>query len=196
MTKSETRNLSADRQDPKKLLNNMCHPEAPVGAEGSVANATSDIRRRFFAPLRMTFNSSFGFNKLNKKAFTLIEIILAIFILEIGLLGIAGFYAYSFQISKVARNQTIAANLAQGVLDEQIAINYEDIDTVDRTVYSADPAFANFDKEVTVTCIDADLADLACNNPAAHMKKIVVTIYWQEADGEENFQTATIKAEH
>lgn len=134
-----------------------------------------------------------------RKAFTLVEVILAIFILEIGLLGIAGFYAYSFQITKIARNETTAANLAQGVLDEQIAKNYDDPTLMPtpgggtKIAYSDDPAFANFKKQVDIAYIDSNLA---VQTTDTHMKKIVVTIYWQEVGGEESFQTASIKAEH
>ena len=53
----------------------------------------------------------------NRRAFTLIEVLLAIFVLEIGLLGIAGFYTYSFKITKIARMETTAANLASRLLD-------------------------------------------------------------------------------
>lgn len=129
---------------------------------------------------------------MKKKAFTLIEVILAIFILEVGLLGIAGFYAYSFQISKVAREDTIAANLAQGLLEEQSAKqNYEDIQDVPKAFYEG--PFANFQKEVVVTCVKADLSP-ADSCAVANMKKIVVTIYWPVAGGEENFKTVTLRA--
>lgn len=134
---------------------------------------------------------------MKKKAFTLIEVLLAIFVLEIGLLGIAGFYAQSLQITKRARNQTIASNLAAGILDEELAITYENLPTVTRQKYSIDEAnpFYNWDKQVDVSCIDASLNPLSCDDATAHMKKITVTIYWQEQT-ERSFQIATIKTEH
>ena len=133
---------------------------------------------------------------MKKKAFTLIEVLLAIFVLEIGLLGIAGFYANSLQITKRARNETIASNLAAGVLDEELAITYDNLPDVPKQRYSpdADNPFYNWYKEVNVTCINTSLNPLACTDPTAHMKKVVVTIYWQES--ERSFQIATIKAEH
>lgn len=129
-----------------------------------------------------------------KKAFTLVEVLLAIFILEIGLLGIAGFYASSFKIIKTARNETIASNLAAGVLEEELAIAYGSLANLDRDRYSSDPnnAFYNWYRKVEISCINSNLDPITCDSNA-HMKKIVVTIYWQE---QQIFQIATIKAEH
>ena len=132
------------------------------------------------------------------KAFTLIEILIAVFVLEIGLLGIAGFYAYSFKVAKIARNQTMASNLAAGVLDEQISKSYESLIPIDITNYSADPnnSFHNWYKQVEVSCIDADLNQLSCSDASAHMKKITVTISWTEDASAKSFQIATIKSEY
>lgn len=135
-----------------------------------------------------------------KKSFSLIEVLLAVFILEIGLLGISTFYAYSHKIAKMARNQTIATNLAQGVLDEQIAKSYDspELITVNRTAYSTVPnnPFQGFDKEITITCINASLGDLNCLDPNAHMKKVIVTIYWTEDNSNRSVQLAVIKADN
>lgn len=125
----------------------------------------------------------------------MVEIILAVFILMIGLVGIAAFYTKSFQISKTARNQTIAANLAAAVLDQELSLAYSSIDSVSRTPYSSDTTspFYNFEKEVTVNCLDASLQEISC--ATAHMKKILVTIYWQENSQSKSFQEATIMTE-
>ncbi len=127
--------------------------------------------------------------------FTLIEVLIAVFILELGLLGIAGFYASSFKIIKTARNETIAANLASGILDEQLSISYDNLQNVDRRKYTDDgnSPFFNWDEKIEITHVDQNLAE---QTEDTGMKKILVTVYWQETSGEKNFQTATIKAEH
>ena len=132
-----------------------------------------------------------------RKAFTLIEVLLAIFILEIGLLGIAGFYASSFKITKMARNETTAVNLANGLLDEELAIPYDNltIGTGIQTKYSTDinDPFYDWEKRIDIFYVDADLIE----QPAeTNMKKIIVNIFWQEADNERSFQTASIKSRH
>ena len=131
----------------------------------------------------------------NRRAFTLIEVLLAIFVLEIGLLGIAGFYTYSFKITKIARMETTAANLASGLLDEQLANAYDNIavGSGERTPYSADEPFNTFDKKIDVTYLDVNLTEQASET---HMKKITVTIYWQVDGADKSFQTASIKAQH
>lgn len=132
-----------------------------------------------------------------KLGFSLVEVLLAVFILEIGLLGIATFYSYSHRIAKMARNQTIATNLAQGVLDEELSYSYANIPAVAKTRYSnvSTNAFYNYYKEVTVTCIDANLSNITCD-ANAHMKKIVVVISWTEDNSNKSVQMATIKAEN
>jgi type IV pilus assembly protein PilV len=132
---------------------------------------------------------------MKKKAFTLIEVLLAVFVLEIGLLGIAGFYAKSFQIAKTARNQTTASNLAAGILDEQLSKSYDALVSVSETAYSTAPAFSNFRKQIDMSCIKADLALIDCNDANAHMKKILVTIFWTENNSEKSFQESTIMVE-
>ena len=133
----------------------------------------------------------------SRGAFTLIEILLAIFVLEIGLLGIAGFYTYSFKITKTARMETTAANLASGLLDEQLANAYDNIavGSGDRTPYSPDEndPFHTFDKKIDVTYVDVNLVEQTTDT---HMKKIVVMIYWQVEGADKSFQTASIKAQH
>lgn len=130
-------------------------------------------------------------------AFTLVELLLAVFVLEIGLLGIAAFYASSTNISKRARMETTASNLAAGLLDEELALSYGSLASVSKQKYSTDPnnPFYNWYKQVDIICIDINLAQIACDSNA-HMKKIVVTVYWPDQSTEKSFQTASIKAEH
>lgn len=137
-------------------------------------------------------------NKIRSKAFTLVEILVAAFVLEIGLLGVAGFYAYSFQISKTARNQTIASNLAAGILEEQLSKSYDapDLITVPKTAYATSPApFSNFQKQIDISCLNGNLTTVDCHDLNAHLKKILVTIYWTENNSEKNFQESTMIVE-
>jgi len=130
-------------------------------------------------------------------AITLIEVLLAIFILEIGLLGIASFYASSSKIVKTARNETLAANLANGILDSQLAIAYDNliVGAGSKTRYTDDVGspFYDWQKKVDISYVDANLVEQPSET---HMKKITVTVYWQEGGNEKSFQTASIKAEH
>jgi len=132
-----------------------------------------------------------------KKAFTIIEVLIAIFILEVGILGVSSFFASGFKIIKNARTETIATNLGSGLLDETLANSFDNIPvgTVARQKYSpnlGDP-FYNYDKQIDTTYIDEYLNNSVTPTP---MKKIVVTIYWTIGNQSKTFQIATIKASH
>lgn len=122
---------------------------------------------------------------------------MAIFILEIGLLGIAGFFSYSLGVTKLARQETTAANLASGILDEELAKSYDQLANVNKTNYSPDLSspFYQYQKQVDITCLNVNLEEPSCDSNM-HMKKILVTIYWQYNGAEKNYKIATIKTEH
>lgn len=132
-----------------------------------------------------------------KKTFTIIEVLVAIFILEVGILAVGSFFASSFNITRNARTETIAANLGSGLLDETLANSFDNIQIVSgkREKYSLDQndPFYNYEKQVDVTYIDASL-----NNSTAPtaMKKISVTIYWTVGTKQKTFQIVSIKTSH
>lgn len=131
------------------------------------------------------------------RGFTIIEVLIALFILEVGILGVGSLFASSFNIIKTARMETIATNLGSGLMDEMIANSFENVavGTVARQKYSPDLAspFNNYDYQIDVSYIDGGL------NPSVvptEMKKITVTIYWKIRDNEKTFQIVSIKASH
>ncbi|MBM2821104.1 MAG: hypothetical protein HW405_864, partial [Candidatus Berkelbacteria bacterium] len=135
-----------------------------------------------------------SFVKGNRRAFTLLEVMISILVLEIGLLGIAAFYASSFKVTRQARNQTIAGNLSAGLLDAEMAIAYDNLPVGPglKERYSTDASnpFYNWSKKIDVAFIDSNLTEQGNDT---NMVKITVTVYWQD-DGEKSFQTASIKS--
>ena len=132
--------------------------------------------------------------KLQKnRAFTLIELLLAIFVLEIGLLGIAGFYTYSLRITQVARFETTASNLAAGLLDETLVQSFDSIQGVSRSAYSSDSTspFKNYDKQIDVAYVNKNLQPESSDQ---NLKKVTVTIFWQQDNHEKSYQIASLKA--
>ena len=129
--------------------------------------------------------------------FTLIEVLLAVFILEIGVLAIATFYSYGFTIIKTARNETTASNLVSALLDSELSKNYDNIGVGlgVKQNYTNDPLspFYPWQKQVDVAYIDINL-NKSTTDP--NMKKITATIYWQDKGVEKSLQTASIKARH
>src|SRR3989338_5479549 len=57
-----------------------------------------------------TYNSQ---SSTNKKGFSIIEVIISVFVIAVGLVSIIGLIAGSLRESINSRNQTIAANLVQ-----------------------------------------------------------------------------------
>jgi type II secretory pathway pseudopilin PulG len=133
------------------------------------------------------------------KAFTIIEIVVAIAILGIGVISIAMFFAKSAQVARSASNLTSASNLAQAVLEEQLAVSYDELieGTSAQTKISSDPTspYYIFEKKVTISCVNSTLATVNCALTPAPMKKIEVFIYYQEGTTQKNVQIATLQTE-
>jgi len=129
------------------------------------------------------------------RAFTIIEIIVAIGIFGIGVLGIAGFFVASSQTVRLASNTTIASNLASGSIDEEFAKSYDELTpgTGTKTRISTDQSspFYNFQKQINISLIDSNLAASATD---VGLKKIDCIVYWQEGGNEKNIQMSTIKS--
>lgn len=126
-----------------------------------------------------------------KRAFTLVEVIVAIGIFGLGVLGLAGFFAASAQTTRVARFTTTATNLAQGVIEEEISKSYDELATSAKMRFSEDDnnPFYPYWKQVNVSLIDSDLASSATD---VGLKKIDVFVYWPEGSVEKNMQMSTV----
>jgi len=139
--------------------------------------------------------SSKSKNKM-KKAFTMVEILVALGVFAIGVLGIFVFFATSAQIGRLASNTSIATNLASGIIEEEFSKSYDELNpgTGDRTHISPDQSnpFYKFEKQETVTWIDIDLNTSATDEG---LKKIEIFVYWKENGKEKNVQVSTIKTE-
>jgi len=128
-----------------------------------------------------------------KKAFTIIEVIVALGIFGLGVLAILGYFAISTQFVRLARQTTVAANLAQQNSEELTALNYKSLAAGSgmRQNFSTDPAdpYYPYQKQINISWIDANLAASAIDTG---LKKIDVFIYWQGAGGEKSLQMSTI----
>ncbi len=110
-------------------------------------------------------------NLRNKKGFTLLEILVAITLLAVALLGMAGLTAAVMQGNTLSNRLTVASTLAQDRLEDLTKLGYGNTAVVDTTVtenYNTIPNFP-FYKRVTTTDVD---------NPAAGMKTVTVAVFW------------------
>lgn len=114
-------------------------------------------------------------NKNNDNGFTLIEVLIAIVILSVGLLGMASLTVGIINGNKFSNDMTTATTLAQDKMEDVRRQGYSGTPattTTDTEDYSAITGYAAY-KRVTVTTVDS---------PAVGMKAITVTTYW-DSDG-------------
>lgn len=125
----------------------------------------------------------------------MVEIVVAIGVLAIGVVGVSTFFAGSTRTTRSASNTSVAANLGQGVIDEELVKSYNELNPVSgaKVKFSEDSAnaFYNFSKQINISLIDQNL-NSSVNDVG--LKKIDVIIYWNEGSMEKNLQLSTIKA--
>lgn len=56
--------------------------------------------------------------KVDNKGFTLVEIMIAMFILTVGIMGVTGMFITTIKANKFARNTTVANRLAQNLMEQ------------------------------------------------------------------------------
>jgi len=129
-----------------------------------------------------------------KKAFTIIEIIVAITVLTIGVLGVSVFFSLALKATDSANHITSASNLAQGVIDAELVKSYDGTANTIRVRFSTDSAspYYNYYKTVNISLIDQNLAPSGTD---VGLKKIEVIVDWQEGTEVKDVQISTIKAE-
>ena len=117
--------------------------------------------------------------KNESQGFTLLEVLMAIVILSVGLLGMASLTVGIINGNVFSKNLSTATTLAQDKMEELRAQNYSDV--VGETKASLASPFANYKRQVVVDT--TTLTD---------MKIVTVTVYWTQRGGERNVQQKTI----
>ncbi len=107
----------------------------------------------------------------NNKGFTLLEILIAITVFSVGLLGMATLTAVIIRGNLASEKLTTATTLAQDQVEKIIGVGYSGTPTSDTTTTEDYNSITNYSsyKRVTFTQVD---------NPAEGMKKITISVYW------------------
>jgi len=103
--------------------------------------------------------------------FTLIEVLIAIVILSVGLLGMASLTVAIIKGNKLSSDLTTATTLAQDKMEDIRRTSYAGV--VSETKAALSSPYDEYKREVTVTD-DA---------PATDMKTVSVKVYWGASDG-------------
>ncbi|MBI4639422.1 MAG: prepilin-type N-terminal cleavage/methylation domain-containing protein [Candidatus Tectomicrobia bacterium] len=117
--------------------------------------------------------------------FTLIEVMIALAIFSIGLLGFITFQITATRVNATAQRITNATLIAEKTLEEIRNKRYGDITTENfpGQGYGSVPGFPAFKKDVTITD----------NSPIRGLKTLVITVSWKDAGGKErNVEVRTL----
>ena len=111
----------------------------------------------------------------NEKGFTLLEVLIAILILSVGLLGMASLTVAIIHGNKFSNDMTTATTLAQDKMEDIRRLGYSGTPATTTTETENYNSITDYDayKRVTVTTVDS---------PAVGMKVITVTAYWDSDD--------------
>lgn len=120
---------------------------------------------------------------LNQKGLSLIEIVVAIFILTLTLIFISSIFPAGLAINKRASNATIASYLAQGKIEELHFLKYGNIatgtiETKHRLATSSQSYLYYFQRKTEVSYVDGNLDATTTN---AGLKKLSATIYYTDS---------------
>ena len=107
----------------------------------------------------------------NGSGFTLVEVLIAILILSVALMGAAGLTIGIITGNMHSNRVTTATTLAQEKMEDIRRLGYSGVSGSDATVTEGYHSISSYPFYKRVTATDVD-------NPDTHMKTITVTVYW------------------
>lgn len=124
------------------------------------------------------------------KGFTLPEVIIAIFVIFVGVLAIWQLFPLGLQERKMAEMMSVASQLAKEEMEEISSKTYDEISS--KTIAPLTPPFEIYSREVKVAYFDPT-TNLTTSTDTG-IKKVEVIVYWKSSLGiaEKNFKITTL----
>jgi len=124
--------------------------------------------------------------KKTQKGFTVAELLISIFILSVGIMGMIQAFPLGTKVWKSSQRSTIASQLGQEKIEEILAQSYSEISTgIIETKHQLDSPFVAYQRETTITCVDPafGFSEVVGCSPDPGMKKIEVVVFWKAPFG-------------
>jgi len=109
------------------------------------------------------------------RGFTLIEVLITIFILAVGMAGVLGAFALGVQTQSKAKMNTVALGLAQAKIEELASLSYSEIASFTED-YGEISGFQSYKRETEVAFWDP--ANSTTSQTDLGIKRARVTVLW------------------
>lgn len=118
----------------------------------------------------------------NNLGYSLIEIFIAMAVLSIVLLGMAGLISITVTINRASAEKTVAISLAQTKMEKTIAKGYLNLSSTDQILSEDYGAITNYHLYKRIT-------DMKVNRPDTDMILITVDVYWDNDNRQVRLQS-------
>jgi Tfp pilus assembly protein PilV len=135
--------------------------------------------------------SLLGSSPIGERGTTLIEVIVAVSLLGLGLVGLAASFPLSYRGVRQGGLQITATALAQEILEDARRTPYDSLPSLAAT-RAAVSGFAVFEREVVVD--DYSPATGCTSTPTPACRQITVRVYFTEVQGEAQTTLTTVMA--
>lgn len=115
-----------------------------------------------------------------KEGFSLIEVMIAVFVLSVGILTVLVFFPFGLQMARYSKMTSQAVQLAQEKIEEVISRPYTDVVSEPESVLAV--PFNAYFRKTDVVCFDPN-GSSSPNCPETGIKEVKVTVSWSSPFG-------------